>query len=321
MLIEDHQTTEIQQILHQCSSTREVTSGGTLGLQPLHHIMLSVCSRLMKTATYTDPKSGTQESWLAQTVKLLLSISKVMSQTVILPLVRAPPWIQPSSFIPSLIWAPPWTQLSSRIPRTFPTRLYKSKPRPEWQQPTIPNNVIGTLDETEAITLMKLDLDQCSVTTHVWSDCQSSLLHTYHSHVVPSTAIKPLSLFRKPILWNHKSSPSGSNGWHSWSSSLQEAYSLTERLPAASLQCAIQKEVLEFHSPNSNFMSVRLALEALTLITTWSPFFLDHNVTQHPPDIPIKPPDIPVDLLPVTSLCLLSALISCAMPGIPRLNS
>jgi len=95
----------------------------------------------------------------------------------------------------------------------------------------------------------------------------------------------------------------------------QEAYSLLERLPSASLQCGIQKEILEPHSPNSNFMSVRPVLEALTLITTWMPFFLDHMVTHHGPDIPRKPPyKVTMVVHPDLCSCLIPATTHRAMP-------
>jgi len=121
MLIEGHQATDIQHITHH-SGPREVTREATFGMRPPPNVMLSVWS----TNNYSHPMPTNQESHLAQMVELPLAMSKMLSQAIVLPHMRAPPWIRPTGTVNSRIRAPAWFQLTSHILHTFLTRLFES---------------------------------------------------------------------------------------------------------------------------------------------------------------------------------------------------
>jgi len=338
MLIEGHQATDILHIVHQRSGPSKMTSEATFRTQLPPNVVLSVCS----TNNYSHPMPANQESRLAQTVKFPLAMFKILSQAIVLPLLRAPPWIQPTGTVRSLIRALPWFHLIGRNLCTFLTRFYESRMRLKWQQPIqCSDSVVHT--PNEVITIMSLVLVQCSTRPSVRPDMPTLTLHTYHTYDALNIANKlrltikramfmitckqaqmPLrtiaitylilsSSCRNPIRWN--------NGWHSWLSSLQEAYLFMGKLPSATPQCTIQHEVLNYHSLDSN-STTELDFEALMLIQMWWQFSLNHTNAQHTPDIPRKPPySVTMVVLPDPCSCLLPAMTHHAIPKTLRPSS
>jgi len=322
MLIEGHQATDILHIEHQRSGPSKMTSEATFRTQLPPNVVLSVCS----TNNYSHPMPAKQESRLAQMVEFTLAMFKMLNQAIILPLLRAPPWIQPAGTVHSLIQALPWFQHMGRNLCTFLTRLYELRMLLKWQQPIqCSDSVIRT--PNEAITIMSLVLIHCSTRPYVWSDTPTLTMHTYHIYDALKTANKlgltikremsmiaskqaqislrtiaitylTLSSSCRPIRWNYV--------WHSWLSPLQKLYLFAGKLPSATPQCTIQHEVLSYHSLDSNSTTIKLEFEALMLIPTWWPPSLNHTNAQHIPDIPRKPPySVTMVVLPNPCSCLL----------------